>query len=93
MECVVGIAMGNAESIPVLLRTEGIMTKVPLLLSTIGLLVAFNADPEVPRLLANGNASAESRIAAPLPGDPAAPPEATRTITIAPGTKDASDED
>jgi hypothetical protein len=47
----------------------------------------------VPRLLANGNASAESRIAAPLPGDPAAPPEATRTITIAPGTKDASDED
>lgn len=68
------------------------MTKGSLLLSTIGLFVASNADAEVPRLLANSTAHAASQVPARPRVGGAALSEATRTVT-APGTDGVISED
>ena len=62
------------------------MRKLPMLVSAVGLLVAFNASAQGSRL-----SEVESFIqpapATRLIGRPASPEEATRSITIAPSTR------
>ncbi|HEU0200560.1 MAG TPA: CzcE family metal-binding protein [Burkholderiaceae bacterium] len=69
------------------------MNKLPMLLPLIGVLVAFNADAEVPgRLLSDiksdvkADLQAYTPVSARLLGDLASPAEGSRTITLTPDT-------